>query len=118
MLAAVANCPNVALTIASSSIWQSIAAILLPSLLICIAIYVLSPRFYFWLFYACVPLAFLEVIYVIRYEGVTDEHVFAIVRETNYQEAIVWLGPLGWVMVVGSVLLIIAPVLIRRHATL
>jgi glucan phosphoethanolaminetransferase (alkaline phosphatase superfamily) len=81
-----------------------ITTVLAPAVLMSLALYALSPRLSIWLFCFAIPLAIMEVLYVVRYERVTDEHVFAVATETNFQESIGWLGPAGLLLVFAGLL--------------
>jgi len=58
------------------------------------------------------------MLYILRYERVWNEHVFAIIRETNIQEAIAWLGLSGWLLLAcGMAAILVGTVITWRYAT-
>jgi glucan phosphoethanolaminetransferase (alkaline phosphatase superfamily) len=114
----VLNAPNLALSAISPSSQQLFAKVFVPSVFWGLMLYAIVPRVSIYLFCLFVPLALMEMLYVLRYERVTDEHVFAIIQETNIQEAISWLGPGGWVtLAVGVLTTIACALVIRLHGT-
>lgn len=115
-LLAIANAPNLALVYTSSDLFEAFATALAPAILITIALYALWPRLCMGFSMLMAPVALMEALYVLRYERVTDEHVFAILRETNSREAVAWLGPLGCMLLAtGLTLLITATVVLSRQ---
>lgn len=101
------NAPNLALSATQPlEAAPPLTTALIPSALIFLALYAISPTFIICLSFLLTPLALMEMLYVLRYERVTDEHVLAIMSETNIQEAISWLGPIGWALIASSVLII------------
>lgn len=117
LLGIVANAPNLALLFAKSlDLLSALTMVLAPSVFIFLAIYAFGPRVAVWFSCLLAPLALAEMLYVLRYERVTDEHVFAIVKETNIQEAIAWLGPLGLILATCSLMVMfVGPSLVRRY---
>ncbi|SMB30998.1 putative membrane-associated, metal-dependent hydrolase [Sterolibacterium denitrificans] len=101
------NAPNLTLALSSPNIQQSFATVIAPAFLLCVALYVLLPRFTPWLLIFLAPLALLETLYIMRYERPTDEQIFAIIRESNFQEATAWLGPAGLLLLACALLLLL-----------
>lgn len=115
----IANAPGLAITASSFNPWIQLTTVLAPGALVSLAFYALLPRFSLWLFCLAIPLALMETLYVLRYGRATDEHVFAIIKETNAQEAVAWLSPGGCLLLVGGVLAMGAGMLLTlRHSTL
>lgn len=117
-LLAIANAPNLALVYTSSDPFEAFATALAPAILITIALYALWPRLCMGVSMLLAPVALMEALYVLRYERVTDEHVFAILRETNFREALAWLGPLGCMLLATGLTLLVAATVILSRQTL
>lgn len=119
-LIAITIAPNLALVYASRNLFEALSTALAPAILITIALYALWPKLCMGFFALLAPAALMEVLYILRYERVTDEHVFAILRETNFREALAWLGPLGCMLLVTGIALLItaATALSRQTFTL
>ncbi len=117
LLGIVANAPNLALLLARPiDFLAPLTKVLAPSVFIFLAIYAFSPRAVLWVSCLLAPLALVEMLYVLRYERVSDEHVFAILKETNIQEATAWLGPSGLILLVCCLMVIFAgPFLVQRY---
>lgn len=112
---AIVNSPGFVLMAVSADPWQSFSANFAPASLMCIALYALMPSFSTWLFLLLTPLALLEMLYVLRYGRVTDEHVLAVITESNFQEAFAWLGPVGLIVITISILMIFLSVILLRN---
>ncbi len=104
LLLLVINAPNFALTIYSSSVSSALTTIFLPSLLLALAIYAIAPQLTLYAFCPLMPLALLEMLYIMRYERATDEHVIAIIQETDFNEAVSWLGVSGLAILAAALL--------------
>ena len=117
-LLAIANAPNLAIVYTSSDLFEAFATALAPAILITIALYALWPRLCMGVSMLMAPVALMEALYVLRYERVTDEHVFAILRETNFREAVAWLGPLGCMLLATGLTLLITTTLVLSRQTL
>ena len=98
VLITLVNTPNLALVLTSYAYLPPITTVLAPAVFMSLALYALAPRLGIWLFILAAPLAPMETLYILRYERVTDEHVMAIIRETDIQEASAWLGLSGWLV--------------------
>ena len=75
---------------------DALGRLLLPSLIFGLVLFAWLPRLALWFFVFVVPFAIMEALYVFRYERATDEHILAIIRETDFQESLAWLGWSGW----------------------
>lgn len=116
-LCLIANAPNLALLFATSSNFLTpLTTVIAPSVFVFIAIYAFSLRVAIWFSCLLAPLALAEMLYVLRYQRVTDEHVFAIVKDTDVQEATSWLGFLGCSLMACSLIAVFyAPSIVRRY---
>lgn len=116
LLLIVVNLPNLAfagLTEAEPSLLTTVAT---PAIFFCLALYAVFPFVALYFLALWAPFALLETFYILRYGRPSDEHVFAIIRETNWAEAIAWLGPGGMMLVgVGLLLLLLGPWLVWRY---
>lgn len=117
-LLAIANAPNLAFVCTSGDLFEAFTTALAPAILITIALYALWPNLCISFSTLLAPAALMEMLYVLRYERVTDEHVFAILRETNFREALAWLGPLGCMLLATGLTLLVAATVILSRQTL
>lgn len=72
------------------------------------------PRFTQWLAVLLSPWALMESFYVAKYERASDEHVYAIVKETNFAEAIAWLSPEGFLLLAVGIVFLVVGFLYRK----
>lgn len=111
-----ANGPNFALWWAAQPSYVAFASVLLPSVFLTLGLWAVFPRLTPWLLVLIVPLAFLETLYVLRYERASDEHILAILSETDAQEALAWLGPTGLAALALALTgLVLAALLARKN---
>lgn len=75
----------------------------------------LAPRLLFWLTIIISPLALFEASYINRYKRVSDEHIYAIIKETNFLEAWSWLGISDLLILILSFLILISSIYFRKE---
>lgn len=95
--------PGLAQTLGAVDWVDALERLLLPSLIFGLVVFAWLPRLALWFFVFVVPFAIMEALYVFRYERATDEHIFAIIRETDFQESLAWLGWSGWLTLFGAI---------------
>lgn len=79
-------------------------------------VFSILPRCTQWLAVLLSPWALMESFYITKYERTSDEHIYAIIKETNFSEAIAWLNFEGILLLAGSILLFVIGVFIRKPA--
>ncbi len=83
----------------------AIIVIFFPLILI-LFLFSIFPRVTQWLAVFLSPWALLESFYIAKYNRPSDEHIYAIIQETNFSEAIAWLGFEGFFLLLVIFLLI------------
>lgn len=114
VLFVIVNAPNLALTAVSYDFLTALATTLAPALLMGFGLFALAPRLTLSLFCLLTPVSLLETFYVLRYEHASDEHILAILSETNIQEAMNWLGADGILAIACSFLASLMGLLLIR----
>lgn len=64
---------------------------------LCFSLVFLFPKKTYILFLCALPLSFAEAFYIFQYKKVSDEQIYAIIAETNFSEAVSWVGFYGFI---------------------
>lgn len=70
-----------------------------PVFLCCCLVY-FFPKIVYFIFIFILPFSLFESFYIYKYKRVSDEQIYAIVRETNFSEAISWIGIYGLIGII------------------
>lgn len=85
---------------------STIIVIFFPLILI-LFLFSIFPRVTQWFAVFLSPGALLESFYIAKYNRPSDEHIYAIIKETNFSEAAAWLGSESFVLLFAVFLMIV-----------